>query len=42
MENVGCPPDGSAPAFGISGELLDGTPFSGFDIVEAINKKGCA
>ena len=42
VDNVGCPSDGSAPSFPISGLLLDGTPFSGFDFVEAINKKGCA
>jgi len=42
MDDVGCPSDGSAPPFPISGQLLDGTPFSGFDFVEAINKKGCA
>jgi len=41
VNNVGCPSDGSAPPFPISGQLLDGTPFSGFDFVEAINKKGC-
>ena len=38
---LNCLPDGTLASLTIDGQLLDGTPFEGFDLALVINKKAC-
>jgi len=41
MDDIACLSDGVVGVLGVSGELLDGTPFFGEDFAFVINKKPC-